>query len=212
MSNSVDIPLNESALYDSALHSSAIDSAVIVTALVVVGCIAAGVVFFMYRLRSAPYDYRPRESLISPTEHSFYDVLSSVVGSDLLVFAKVRVADVLGPAPGLSRGEKKRAHNAIAARQFDFVLCDPEDLTIVCGLVLDYGSHNRKRSPVEHEFLAAACESGRFPYIRVNVREGYTRAGIESSLAPFLKRQASPAPSMDEPVDESWVPTQSLGG
>ena len=61
-------------------------------------------------LRQLPDDtapaerYRSRGPLLSAAERSFFGVLQQAADDDKLVFAKVRVADVLSPERGLRGG------------------------------------------------------------------------------------------------------------
>ena len=87
----------------------------------VLGLLAVLIRLFAPRREAA---YRQKEFL-SPAERSFLDVLSQAAGDEWRVFAKVRIADVLTPAKGMSRSRWQSAFNAISAKHFDFLLCDP---------------------------------------------------------------------------------------
>ncbi len=62
----------------------------------------------------APIPYRKKPTLLSPAERSFYGLLQRVVGEAYRVQVKVRLADLIQPASGLSRSDWCRAFNRIA--------------------------------------------------------------------------------------------------
>jgi hypothetical protein len=156
--------------------------------------------------------YRKLEALLTPAERSFFGVLHSVIGDRLQIFAKVRVADVLAPAKGLPNGDRQRAFNRISAKHFDFVLCKPDDLSVVCGLELDDKSHETKKRIERDELLHNACDSAGLPLVRFKAKSAYTRADIEEGLADYLPKSIE-SPVADAPprIDKtSGVEVQSL--
>lgn len=86
-------------------------------------------VLVLIKGKSKGYSYQLSRGLLSKAERSFYGVLVQAVGSNGIVFAKVRVADVINPKKGMSRSDWQRAFNQISAKHFDFVVCDPGDLS-----------------------------------------------------------------------------------
>ena len=70
----------------------------------------------------ANYPYQSSGVLFTPAERSFHGVLEQSLGGSAKVLGKVRVADVITPIKGLSRGEWQKAFNKISANHFDFVL------------------------------------------------------------------------------------------
>lgn len=78
------------------------------------------------------YSYKKIPALFTPAERSFLGVLDQAVGKDFRLFGKVRVADVLAPQDGLSKSVWQTAFNKINRKHFDFVLCAPGDLTVLC--------------------------------------------------------------------------------
>lgn len=87
----------------------------------VLGLLAVLIRLFAPRREAA---YRQKEFL-SSAERSFLGVLNQAADDDWGVFAKMRIADVLTPAKGMSRSRWQSAFNAISAKHFDFLLCDP---------------------------------------------------------------------------------------
>jgi hypothetical protein len=63
----------------------------------------------------------------------------------------------LEPKSGLGRSARQKAFNKIAAKHFDFLLCDKEDLSVACAIEIDDASHNSKRRQERDEFLKGVC-------------------------------------------------------
>ena len=80
--------------------------------------------------------YRMSDYFLTKAERSFYGVLAQAVGSDHLVFAKVRVADVLATKKGMNSSDRQRAFNAISAKHFDFLICDPGNCSVKLAIEL----------------------------------------------------------------------------
>lgn len=131
-------------------------------------------------------NYRAAGPLLTPAERSFYGVLLSTVDDTVNVFAKVRVADVILPAKGQSKGSWQRAFNRVSAKHFDFVLCRADDLRVLCAIELNDRSHKAASRQQRDEFLREACGSAGVPLVQVAAKQGYVvsevRAMVESQV------------------------------
>ncbi len=138
------------------------------------------------------YNYSSRANLTSKTETLFYHALCEAVGGRYIVFSKVRIADVLTPKKGIyNRAHWQRAFNLIAQKHFDFVLCDPEDLSFKYVIELDDKSHDRKDRQRRDAFVGEACTSAALPLIRFRAASNYSAKEIKKKLFPKEKNQAS---------------------
>lgn len=160
------------------------------------GLLLAALLFRRWRVRRAQRPYRRLPALFSPGERAFLRVLREVVGERALVFGKVRVADILTPRRGLRGQHWWQAFNRISAKHFDFVLCDPQDLAVLCVLELDDASHQRPERRARDAFLNDACASARLPLLRVPARARYPRRELQALLQPYLG--AAPEHAADE--------------
>lgn len=161
------------------------------TTLVVVSVLIAIVVLLGLAKAGGPsreFPYQPQKYLLSKAERSFYGALIQATGSDYLVFAKVRVADVLSPSKGLARSDWQRAFNAVAAKHFDFLICDRRDCSVKAALELDDSSHGSAKGQKRDRFLNGACVSAGLPLLRIKASNAYAiveiRRQIEQVLAP----------------------------
>lgn len=129
---------------------------------------------------SHPADFSRPEFLLSKDELSFYGVLKRAVKDTDVVFAKVRLADVLMPAKDQARLWRRRADKKIAGQQFDFIVCAANDFSVKLAIELDEVSAADFKP--DH-FLDSACESAGLPLLRVNVASGYALGNIKERLA-----------------------------
>lgn len=149
---------------------------------------------------SSQYPYQATKFLLSKAERSFYGVLSQAVGDTGLVFTKVRVADVITPRKGLNRSDWQKAFNAVSAKHFDFLICDPGDCSVKLAIELDDASHNSTKGQKRDKLLNAACESAGLRLLRVKAAKGYVIADIKRQIegADPLKTELSDISAVDE--------------
>jgi hypothetical protein len=130
--------------------------------------------------------YSKASALFSPAERSFFGVLTQAVGKDFCVFGKVRVADVLTVNGGLGPSARTIAQNRINSKHFDFVLCAPTDLSVLCVIELNDASHAQKKRQDRDDFLAAACKAARLPLVVFPARAAYSPAELSRQIAEAL--------------------------
>ncbi len=153
--------------------------------LIVLFLIVVGVAFFLLQgKKSSPrgYPYNQQKTLLSAAERSFYGVLCRAVEGRAIVFVKVRVGDVLKTKAGLSASVRQSAFNKIAAKHFDYVLCSPDDLSIISTVELDDSSHNTLKRIKRDEFLMEACKAANLTLHRIKAKNGYNIDDVRDSL------------------------------
>jgi len=144
------------------------------------------------RSEDRDHPYTTAGSLFTPAERSFLGVLQQAVGEGAQVFGKVRVADVITPAKGLTRSDWQKAFNRIAAKHFDFIVCKSDDLSVLCAVELNDASHQSKKRQQRDSFLDAVCRAASLPLIQVEARSSYVVADVRAMLAPHLGNNAAP--------------------
>jgi ssDNA-binding Zn-finger/Zn-ribbon topoisomerase 1 len=153
---------------------------------------------------SQGFPYRKVKALFTPAEHSFLGVLHQAVGTNAMVFGKVRVADVVETAPGLRWSDRLRAFNRISAKHFDFLVCDRKNLSVLCAIELNDASHNSKRRQERDEFLKGVCEAVSVPLIQIPAKSAYVISEVRNLLPRYLTAKATsdsqpfPAPASQE--------------
>jgi len=126
--------------------------------------------------------YYAKKSLFTPAERSFLAVLSS----DVRVFGKVRLEDIIGVKSGLERDERQAARNRITSKHVDFLLVRAGDLAPLAGIELDDSSHEREDRRQRDEFVDAAFASADLPLLHVTVKNSYDPVELEAAIDKLL--------------------------
>src|SRR5947209_12049296 len=111
----------------------------------------------------AALPYAKKKYFFSAAERSFYEILRRLLPGHT-VFAKVRLADLVGVTKGASSW---RSHfNRIDRKHLDFILCD-SDLAPVVAIELDDRSHDDDDRQSRDRFVDQVLESVSLPIVRV---------------------------------------------
>jgi hypothetical protein len=114
--------------------------------------------------------YRSRHYLLTRGELAFFRALKKALGDRWLLFAKVRLADVVTCSDSLwDQGPGRR----IAQKHLDFVVCHPGSLRIVAAIELDDRSHARLERRQRDTFLNRLFRSAGIPLLRYPARAVY---------------------------------------
>jgi len=144
-----------------------------------------------HETKPTEFPYKKLDALFSPAERSFLGVLNQAVGSNAQVFGKVRVADVIVPKKGMSRSDWQKAFNKISGKHFDYLLCNKNDLSVLCAIELNDSSHNSKKRKDRDKFLEGACQSANVPLIQISAKATYSIHEIQQSIAAYLPSSQS---------------------
>jgi hypothetical protein len=153
---------------------------ILLVALAALGGLA---VLHYLRCRSRPaLPYRKTDHLLTPAERSFYAVLQRILGDELRLFVKVRLADLVWLPHDV---ENRQAHvNRVAAKHIDFVLCDPRTLAPVLAVELDDSSHAAPHRQQRDALVNEVLRTVGLPLLRVPVRRSY----VPSEVADDIRR------------------------
>lgn len=136
------------------------------------------------------YPYTASSSLLTAHERRFLGALEEAA-SDYRIFAKVRLADVIGVQRGLTKSEWQRAFNAISQKHLDFVLCHPHDLSVFCAIELDDKSHERAERKARDAFLERALAAASVPLVRVPGKVHYDARELRTRLGELRFERAA---------------------
>ncbi len=122
------------------------------------------------RPRTPPSPYRRKTSLFSKDERRFYDALRVATADGYLIFAQVRLIDLVE----LPRGAAGSPYwyGKVRHKHVDFVLCDPTTAAPRIVIELDGASHAsdiQKKRDLEKDTILA--EAG-LPLLRVATQKG----------------------------------------
>ena len=132
---------------------------------------------------SQEHAYQLRSSFLSPAERSFYGVLCKAVADNYVVLAKVRVADVITPCKSPDKSRWQSAFNQISSKHFDYILCDPNTLSVEQVVELHDKSHRTTKRAKRDEFLRAACESAGLPLREFSTKARYSIDEVSKRLS-----------------------------
>jgi very-short-patch-repair endonuclease len=136
------------------------------------------------RRAAGDYAYRRNPNFLSKAEVDFYRALVGAVAEQYLVFAKVRLRDLIVPA---GRDRYQIHFNKVVQKHVDFVLCDPERHLVVAVVELDDSSHGTEKARVRDSFVDKALGSAGIPTVRFRWRpehdSGYIREAIAREVA-----------------------------
>ena len=161
------------------------------------------------------FSYKKQTVLFTPAERSFLGVLDLAVGKDFRLFGKVRAGDVLAPQNGSNNRVRTTALNKINRKHFDFVLCQPDDLSVLCVIELNDKSHQQKSRQDRDEFLVEACRGAGLPLIMLDAKHAYSPTEISARIAeamaghvtnriePRLQQQAKAESPVNAPGNET---------
>ena len=133
---------------------------------------------------SAPVPYTLKQSLLTPTELRFYQVLreaAQAAGADLkiglTITAKVRLADVLKCPPN-----DRASFQRISQKHLDFILCDATTLRPLVAVELDDRSHQRSDRQKRDQFVDRALAAARLPILHIPVESHYNVTALASQI------------------------------
>jgi very-short-patch-repair endonuclease len=127
--------------------------------------------------------YQGVEGVLTPAEWQFYQVLRLAVGDDVLIWPKVRLADLVKVRGGLEPSQRAKAQNKINSKHVDFVIADPESGRVFGVIELDDSSHQRSKNQLRDAFVERVYGAAGIPIERVACKRQYTPEELRQVLA-----------------------------
>src|SRR3989304_7891484 len=118
--------------------------------------------------------FKKMDFLLTEAERSFYEVLQRAVGEELIVFPKVRLADLVWLPKGTAG--RQALLNRVLSKHVDFVICARSSLTPVVAVELDDASHSRESRRERDEVVKAVLDAAGLPILRLPPRRAYPPA------------------------------------
>ena len=139
--------------------------------------------------RGPDLPYVAAGALLTPAERAFFGVLRQAAGKDFVLFAKVRLGDILQVERGVDGKRRFAAFGRISSKHADFVLCDPRTFQVAVVIELDDRSHRLPSRRQRDEFFDAALAKASVPLLRVPVARNYSSDALREGLTETLRRQ-----------------------
>lgn len=156
--------------------------------LVAIGLVRLLVLWLEGKRGAAMPSYRRRETLLTPAEQAFRDVLLRAIPEHIHVCYKVRLLDVI-------EGENPRdpaARNKVMSKHVDYVLIESRSSKIVAAIELDDASHLRPDRVERDRFVEHAMRSAGVPLIRFRVAASYDEYAVAAKLAEAYRAEHKP--------------------
>lgn len=146
-------------------------------------------IFRGYRKLKTPIraPYVSKNSLLTPAEKNFYDVLRQVLGDNVAICPKPALREMLEVRGEIQKG-RTGYFNRISQKNVDFVLCDKESMEILCAVELDDRSHLRKDRRERDEFVDKAFQTAGIMLFRIPCRRNYGVREL-SGLCSFVEAE-----------------------
>jgi hypothetical protein len=135
---------------------------------------------FWREKKTARHPYQRNSVLFSADDRAFFRALQDAVGAEYEIFGKIHVSDIIVPKKSASVRAVNVAFNPIAARHFDFVLCEKKMLSVACALQLQDKSHSNRQN--EEDPLLPICEHVGLPFVRFPIKAEYSSLEILEKL------------------------------
>lgn len=133
---------------------------------------------------TGPLPYQKKWYLLSPAERDFYETLRQAAGDHYLIFAKVRLLDLLWLPQNLSN---RQTHiNRVQAKHVDFVLCHPQTVAPALVIELDDTSHQLPERQERDTFLNEVLRCAGIPLLRVPVRKSFSASALRGQILETL--------------------------
>lgn len=135
--------------------------------------------------------YRRRDYLLTKSERSFHEVLRGSLSAQIVVFAKVRLIDLVWLPKGT--GNRQRHLNRVVSKHVDFVLCDVQSIRPLLVIELDDASHRRADRMARDAVVDAALEAAGLPILHIDAQRGYVVEDLKREIRGAMGPAAASA-------------------
>lgn len=127
--------------------------------------------------------YVKLQCLFTPAEQHFLEALIlSMESSNIDIFGKVRVADVIKVSGAKDKAAQRSAFLKISQKHFDYVLCEKVTTKILCVIELQDSSHNTASRKKRDEFIRAVCAAADLPLLEFPAQAKYDASEIREVI------------------------------
>ncbi len=131
-----------------------------------------------------PLPYQKKWYLLSPAERDFCKTLRQAAGDHYLIFAKVRLLDILWLPQNLSN---RQLHmNRMQAKHVDFVLCHPQTVAPALVIELNDASHQVPERQERDIFVNEVLRVAGVPLVRIPVKKSFSASALRGQILEAL--------------------------
>lgn len=148
-----------------------------------------GATLFIWMLARFPvqdhsHPYEKRVSVLTQAEQRLFASLMGALPGDLVVLAKVRLADVIRVKSEASG--RQSWQNRINSKTVSFVICDRQHVEPLVVIEVAAYARRAEQKDSRDEFLDQALASANLPWVRFDEASHYARHEIEERVFPLL--------------------------
>jgi hypothetical protein len=147
------------------------------------------------------FPYALRDDFLSPSELSFYKILSLVIPKEFVIFTKVALKDIFFVTEK-DRSKQSTYHNKISKKHVDFLVCNASSMKPVCGIELDDSSHGRQDRVIRDDFVNQVFKNAGLPLIRYTNKRSYVLSEVEEKLQTVIQSTKAEAVNIQTPIVE----------
>lgn len=131
---------------------------------------------------SPPIKFVP--AWLNHAEKNFMLFLIDAITDNALIFTKVPVENVLENVSLFDEYPQYSFNEEV----FDFVICRPSDLSVLCIIKLDSRRIPQQMNALSESTHESICEDANIPYIVIPARCGYDTQQLKQILHPYIVR------------------------
>ena len=146
--------------------------------------IALAKLFWAATGKGMAYPFKRKDYFFSRGERAFYDALRAAVGNHLLIFAKVRLEDLVYLPSGVR--DRMQWLNKVRQKHADFVLCSCDKISPVMVIELDDSSHDGEQQRRRDDQKNRVLEAAGLPLLRYRARASYSPREIADAIQQKL--------------------------
>lgn len=131
------------------------------------------------------FPYGIRDDFLSPSELSFYKILTQVIPNQFVICPKVSLKDIFFVTEK-DRSKHQTYFNKISKKHVDFLICSAQSMKPVCGIELDDTSHARDDRIKRDEFVNRLYEEAGLKLIRFSNKKAYTISEVQEKVQSIV--------------------------
>lgn len=133
-------------------------------------------------LKGKPHYPYVAASLLTKTETDFFRALTTALGTDHLIFPKMRLADIINVKSGMTRKGRQIALNRIWAKHIDFTVVAKDSLKVTWAIELDDSTHNLPHRQKRDSFVDQALKAAGIEIRHFKAQRSYDARTITDEL------------------------------
>lgn len=146
--------------------------------------------------------------ILTLAEQTFWLALQQCLPEGILLFSKVRLADIVNVRKGLDAKKRFSYFNRISRKHIDFILCSEASLHPVLAIELDDTSHRRESVALNDKKKDDILKGAKIGILRIRARRKYNTADLKQKID--LAIESGPGQSEIKTKASSLPRTNSL--